>query len=201
MLDAASQLPRTAPRRRCVILDAGRRLDARRHVDAERPHARDRVGDVVRRQPAGEQHRARRARSPRRRPSRSSGRCRRAAPDRARRAAASSRAGQRRSAGLVASPSGTRLDDRPLDSPRAYDGVSSPCSCTAPSPTSAATPFTCVGRLIHEHADGRRRTAAARATIARARCGSMKRGLSGQNTNPSAPAPSADRRLARPPAA
>ena len=46
--------------------------------------------------------------------------------------------------------------------PAANAGVSSPCSCTALSPASAATAVDVVGRLIHEHADGRRRTAAAR---------------------------------------
>src|SRR5438046_3242551 len=39
-----------------MILAAGRALHARRDVDAERPHARDRVGDVVGREPAGQQH-------------------------------------------------------------------------------------------------------------------------------------------------
>src|SRR5437773_1950524 len=72
--------------------------------------------------------------------------------------------------------------------PPAYDGFSSPCSCTAPSWTWCATSVTySIGWLTKTPTgvtNGGRLE-----TMLRARCTSMNRGLSGQNTNPIAPAP------------
>src|SRR5436190_12333095 len=72
--------------------------------------------------------------------------------------------------------------------PAASATVSSPCSCTAPRRTRAATWVTYSAGWLTKTptavTNGGRVAA-----IARARYGSMQRGLPGQNTNPSAPAP------------
>ena len=136
-----------------MILDAGRAFDARRHVDAERPHAGDRVGDVVRRQAAGQQDRAARAAIRPPRPSRSSGRCRRAAPGRARRAAASSAPA---TPSIAASPAPTappsstgRRHRRRVR--RRFVAV----QLHGAEPHQARDAVHVVERLIHEHADRR----------------------------------------------
>ena len=78
-----------------------------------------------------------------------------------------------------------RFDDRTPAAP--HDGSSSPCNCTAPSPT-VARPNTCSAGWFTKTPTGVTKGGRS-ATIARARPGSMKRGLSGQNTNPKACAP------------
>ena len=117
-----------------VIFDARRALDAGRHVDAERPHARDRLGDVVRRQPAG-QHDP--ALAPRSRPPPSS---RSSCPVPPRRTGSWTSSSSVTRAGPRARRVRRRrrdsaLIDRPRRAPRANAGVSSPWSCTAPSRT------------------------------------------------------------------
>src|SRR5919108_236691 len=134
-----------------AILDARRALHARRHIDAERLHLRDRLGHVVGRQPAGQNDTAGR------------------------------RSGCNAAASVNAFTAG-----RPVASTSAI--VSSPCSCTALSGTRLATPFMYSGAWFTNTPTGATNGGSVR-TIARARYGSMNRGLSGQNTNPSAPAP------------
>ena len=82
-----------------MILHAGRCFDARRDIDAERPHAGDRLGHVFRRQPAGEQNLPLRGDAGGRRPVDRAVPCRRASPDRGRRRAASCAAGHADSCG------------------------------------------------------------------------------------------------------
>ena len=136
--------PISAPRSRArdppMILHAGRPFDARRHVDAERPHAVRPLGDVVGRQPAGKHDPPlrgnRRGGRPIDRPPRA------AAPhrDRGRRAEASRAPARRRARSAETPLERQRLDDRPSQRPATSATVSSPCSCTAPSRTRLATP-------------------------------------------------------------
>src|SRR5262245_1292233 len=72
--------------------------------------------------------------------------------------------------------------------PAASATVSSPCSCTAPRGTRAATWATCSAGWLTKTPTAVTNGGRV-ATIARARYGSMHRGLPGQNTNPRAPAP------------
>ena len=78
--------------------------------------------------------------------------------------------------------------------PATYSRSSSPCSCTAPRPTSAATPLTYSAGWFTNTPTGTTNGGSVD-TIARARSGSMKRGLLGQNTNPSAVGAGLDGRL------
>ena len=122
-----------------MILDAGRRLDARRHVDAEGPHARNGLADVVGRQPAGQQRSARvRGYARSGGPVERRARCRRAAPDRARRAAASRSPARPPTLGILVERVDTALMTG-RGSPPANATLSSPCSWTAPRPTTATT--------------------------------------------------------------
>ena len=89
----------------------------------------------------------------------------------------------------------TALIARPVEV-RVALGVSSPCSCTASSPTSSAIAADLVRRLIDEHADARderRQRGDDRRAALRRR---STRGLPGQNTKPIA-----RRAQRRPPAA